>query len=56
MKNDLFPFWAEGWKAFQVEQQKKRKVVLPTTFLGRLLRIGRAIFTPSASPIDKRLF
>ena len=56
MKNELFPFWAGGWKAYAEEEKKHVKVVVPTSFFDRLLKIGRGIFTPTHKEIDKRLF
>jgi len=56
MKNELFPFWAGGWKAYAEEEKKHVKVVVPASFFDRLLKIGRAIFTPTHKEIDKRLF
>jgi hypothetical protein len=56
MKNELFPFWAGGWKAYAEAQKKNTEVVGSTTFFGRILRFGRSFFKPSEGPIDKRLF
>jgi hypothetical protein len=56
MKNELFPFWAGGWKAYADAEKKNEKVVVSTTFFGRILRFGRGIFMPFSKPIDKRLF
>jgi len=55
MKNELFPFWAGGWKAYAEEEKKLVKVVVPATIFGRIVKISRAIFTSDKS-VDKRLF
>ena len=56
MKNELFQFWAGGWKAYAEEQKNHAKDVTPNTLFGRILKFSRSLFKPFDGSIDKRLF
>jgi hypothetical protein len=56
MKNELFKFWAGGWKAYEEAEKRSQQPNVPSSFFGRMMKIGRAILMPWDRKIDKRLF